>query len=113
MNNHSLYKTLRRKRRPALVAAMFLLGSSAVPAAAYVPDDRWAVTASGATAAAGKPITLTWSFAPDGTNIPGEGASNLVSYFDGLFGVTGGGRRSKTVGRPSGSFRVVTSPSGL
>ena len=36
------------------------------------------------------PVTLTWSFAPDGTNIPGEGASNLVSYFDGLFGVTSG-----------------------
>ncbi len=60
-------------------------------AEAYVPDDRWSVTASGATGASGTPIKLTWSFAPDGTNIPGEGASNLVSYFDGLFNVTAGG----------------------
>ena len=37
--------------------------------------------------ASGTPITLTWSFAPDGTSIPGEGASNLISYLDGLFNV--------------------------
>jgi hypothetical protein len=60
-------------------------------AAAYVPDERWSVTASGATGASGTPATLTWSIAPDGTSIPGEGASNLISYFDGLFNVTSGG----------------------
>jgi serralysin len=57
-------------------------------AAAYVPDDRWSVTASGSTGAAGKPITLTWSFAPDNTTIPDEGGSNLISYFDDLFNVS-------------------------
>jgi serralysin len=60
-------------------------------AEAYVPDDRWAVTASGATGGTGTPVTLTWSFAPDGTQIPSEGASNFISYFDGLFNVTSGG----------------------
>jgi hypothetical protein len=54
----------------------------------YVPDDPWAVTASGNVTGAGKPVTLTWSLADDGTPIPGEGASNLVSYFDDLFNVT-------------------------
>ena len=61
------------------------------PASAYVPDDRWSFTASGSTGAEGSPATLTWSIAPDGTDIPGEGASNLISYFDGLFGVASGG----------------------
>ncbi|MCB9852406.1 MAG: matrixin family metalloprotease [Phycisphaerales bacterium] len=32
--------------------------------------DRWSVTASGATGGAGDPITLTYSFPPDGTTIP-------------------------------------------
>jgi hypothetical protein len=72
------------------------------PAAAYVPDTRWSFTASGSTGASGTPATLTWSFAPDGTSIPGEGASNLVSYFDGLFNVTSGG--SDLTGRPWFTF---------
>lgn len=58
---------------------------------AYVPDDRWTSTASGSTGSDGDPITLTWSFAPDGTSIPGEGASNLISYLDGKFGDGSGG----------------------
>ncbi|MEX2091296.1 MAG: matrixin family metalloprotease [Pirellulales bacterium] len=58
------------------------------PTTAYVPDDRWSVTASGATGTSGTPIKLTWSFAPDNTSIPSEGASNLISYFDGLFNVS-------------------------
>lgn len=74
-----------------MCVALLLAASAAKPVAAYVPDDRWSVTASGTTGTAGTPITLTWSIAPDGANIPGEGASSLVSYFDGLFGVTSGG----------------------
>jgi hypothetical protein len=54
---------------------------------AYVPDDTWTVTASDNIAASGTPAVLTWSFADDGTSIPSEGASNLVSYFDDLFNV--------------------------
>jgi serralysin len=61
------------------------------PATAYVPDTRWSITASGSPGASGTPATLTWSFAPDGTSIPGEGTSNLISYFDGLFNVSSGG----------------------
>lgn len=78
-------------RSATLLAALVVAACQARSATAYVPDDRWSITASGATGAAGTPITLTWSFAPDNTNIPGEGASNLVSYFDGLFGVASGG----------------------
>ncbi len=69
---------------------MFVVLQS-LPATAYVPNDRWSVTASGATGASGTPVTLTWSFASDNTSIPGEGASNFISYFDGLFNVTSGG----------------------
>ena len=64
---------------------------AALPASsadAYFPDERWTVTASGTTGAAGTPITLTWSLAQDGTSIRNSGPSNLVSYFDGLFNVS-------------------------
>ncbi len=77
--------------KPAIsigIVAMAVLALRTAPVAAYVPDERWTVTSSGATGASGTPITLTWSFAPDGTSIPGEGASNLISYLDGLFNVT-------------------------
>jgi serralysin len=69
-------------------AAIALLYGTTGTSEAYVPDDRWSITASGTTGANGTPITLTWSLVPDGTNIPGEGASNLVAYFDELFDVT-------------------------
>ena len=75
----------------AVFATLMFLASLARTAAAYVPDERWSVTASGTTGGSGTPATLTWSIAPDGTSIPGEGASNLISYFDGLFNVTSGG----------------------
>ena len=57
----------------------------------FVPVERWGATASGPAGGMGDPITLTWSIVPDGTLIQGEGASNLVAFFDGLFGagVTG------------------------
>lgn len=55
---------------------------------AYVPADPWSVTASGSVTTEGTPITLTWSIAPDGSNIPGEGSNNLVAYLDDLFNVT-------------------------
>jgi hypothetical protein len=71
-----------------ILAVMFSLVGTA---AAYVPDTRWSTTANGLTGAQGRPATLTWSIVPDGTSIPNEGPSNLISYFDGLFGVTPGG----------------------
>jgi serralysin len=61
------------------------------PALAYVPDDPWTLTASGATSGEGNPITLTWGFADDGTYIPSEGASNLIAYLDDIFNVSSGG----------------------
>jgi hypothetical protein len=78
---------MRFRAVPPFAVLMFVV-LQALPATAYVPDDRWSVTASGATGASGTPIELTWSFAPDDTSIPGEGASNLISYFDGLFNVS-------------------------
>lgn len=57
---------------------------------------RWTTTATpGAGAAQGDPITLTYSFVPDGTIIPGDpGAgipdqpSDLFAFLDGLYGGT-------------------------
>ena len=73
------------------IATLAVLALQTVPVSAYVPDERWTVTSSGATGASGTPITLTWSFAPDGTSIPGEGASELIAYLDGLFNVAATG----------------------
>lgn len=51
---------------------------------------RWTSTASGGTGATGNPITLTYSFVPDGTSIPGgggvpSGSSNLQAVLNGAF----------------------------
>ena len=77
------------------ILTLAVLALRTVPVVAYVPDERWAVTSSGATGASGTPITLTWSFAPDGTSIPGEGASDLIAYLDGLFNVVAMGLTSR------------------
>ena len=78
--------------------ANLLLGLSAAvllhagDAAAFYSNGRWTSTASSTpTAAVGFPVTLTWSIVPDGTLISGGGVSNLVAFFDGLFGSGGGG----------------------
>jgi hypothetical protein len=42
-------------------------------AAAYSAIFRWATTASGPTGSSGYPITLTYSFVPDGVDIPNSG----------------------------------------
>lgn len=76
-----------------LAALTALIASLAVcrDAAAYIPDDRWSTTASGSTGVQGDGATITWSFVADGTSIVSEGSSNLISYLDGLFGVSSGG----------------------
>jgi hypothetical protein len=76
--------------------AGFLLGLvfplvGAASGFAYFPNQRWTSTASGSTGSAGRPVTLTWSFAPDGASIPNEGASGLITFLDTTFGAGPGG----------------------
>ena len=53
----------------------------------YERDGRWTSTASGYSGILGNPITLTYSFVPDGTWIPGEGeASSLYATLNSQFG---------------------------
>ncbi len=59
----------------------------------YQVAARWSSTANGGTGATGNPITLTYSFVPDGTSIPGGGGvpsgnSNLFAALNGGFGNT-------------------------
>ncbi len=73
-----------------------LLGVAIDPAQAYIADSRWSSTATnGSTGAQGTPITITWSFAPDGTLIPGNTSgttpSNLLNMLDANWGVGPGG----------------------
>ena len=64
----------------------------------YYANGYWSTTAlDGATGPVGTSVNVTWSIAPDGTFIPGEGGSNLVSFFDSLFP---GGSGSDLTQRP-------------
>jgi len=85
------FQTNRTPLLPLALAATIATFNFAGAASAYVPDDRWSTTASGATGSQGDVATITWSFVADGTSIVSEGSSNLISYMDGLFGVTSGG----------------------
>ena len=76
-------------RQGAVTATAILL--FAINAMAFVPGNRWSTTASGPTGRQGDPITLTWSFVPDGTTIPGEGPSDLISFLDSNLGIGPGG----------------------
>jgi hypothetical protein len=53
----------------------------------YTLSNRWTLTATdGATGGFGVPITLTYSFVPDGTQISGEGPSSLYAEMNAHFG---------------------------
>jgi hypothetical protein len=61
----------------------------------FVDTQRWATTATNGSGqnVQGRPITLTWSFIPDGTSIPGSSGepvspSNLIAFLDARYGVT-------------------------
>lgn len=74
------------------LTSALLLGALAAPAPAhgYIANDRWNFTATnGTTGPQGSPVTVTWSFAPDGTNVQGP-ASNLISFLDTNFGAGSG-----------------------
>lgn len=86
-----------------LILAPLVGGVFAVPARAYIADDRWTTTATngfvGSVNSVGVPVTLTWSIARDGALLPGNPnpaapndpvppiASNLISFLDARFSV--------------------------
>tara|TARA_R110000737_G_scaffold2923_8_gene8801 strand:- start:61860 stop:63512 length:1653 start_codon:yes stop_codon:yes gene_type:complete len=50
---------------------------------AFILSTRWTSTATnGSGLSQGDPTTLTYSLIPDGTNISGEGASNLINFLN-------------------------------
>ncbi|MEM6330081.1 MAG: matrixin family metalloprotease, partial [Planctomycetota bacterium] len=99
--NSTMRRSTIRENTISLAAGLFLAlaGSGAwafVPAGGNADNSRWLSTASGATGSAGQPITLTWSFVPDGT--PVENFNNfdtepsiLIQQFDARFGAGPGG----------------------
>ncbi len=57
----------------------------------YYQNSRWSTTASGSTGGQGDPITLTYSFPPDGTTIPASagfssGTNNLNAWMATIYG---------------------------
>ncbi len=72
-----------------LTVSLFFSGSTA---SGFITNGRWTQTAlDGQTGPIGTPITLTWGIVPDGTFIPGEGGSSLISFFDNTYGAGPGG----------------------
>lgn len=66
-------------------------GENENPQAVMQGDDRWTRTATdGNTGSSGTPVTITWSFVPDGTTIPngdgGTGTSNLIARLNATYG---------------------------
>lgn len=80
----------------------------------YQLGSRWTTTASGTTGAAGTPITITWSFVPDGLSI-GSGVgepvapSNLFAQMDSKFS----GNRALWIQRFTDSFTRWGQLSGI
>ena len=74
-----------------------MLGLAVAPAQAYIIVGRWSQTATDvSTGTQGTPITLTWSFAPDGTLLRDDTTatyfnSNLIQVLDTTWGVGSGG----------------------
>lgn len=77
---------------PQEVVSLFSLGEDqALPR--YNQTSRWSVTASGSTGGVGDPITLTYSYPPDGTVIPflaaagfPEGINDFNDWMNSLYG---------------------------
>ncbi len=86
-----------------LAACLGLQALLAETSRGYIADDRWTATASNGSLGAvsqspptpGVPATLTWSFVPDGTSVPGNSGpaipSNLIGFLDTTFGAGAGG----------------------
>ncbi|MGL4512941.1 MAG: matrixin family metalloprotease, partial [Lacipirellulaceae bacterium] len=79
------------------LAAFALDALAFVPSAATPEASRWATTSLGSTGTPGRPVRLTWSIAPDGTQTVNPSAgntftgSNLVASLDATFGAGPGG----------------------
>lgn len=85
-------------RLASLLVGMWAVATSlgVESAQAYITEGRWSRTATNtSTGAQGSAITLTWSFAPDGTLIAGNDsgtvASGLISFLDTKWGAGPGG----------------------
>lgn len=79
-------------RLTAFVAVTCLVLCSLQPVSAFYANGRWGFTVNdGPTGLPGDPATVTWSIVPDGTPIPFEPPSNLISFLDTQIGAGPGG----------------------
>ena len=90
--------TIRRSQRIVVVGVVVLMASAA-PTHAYQLAQRWQNTAtSGNTGTFGSPVTLTWSFALDGTLVDPSLAnptSDLIEFLDSSYGGGTGDLRAR------------------
>jgi hypothetical protein len=72
---------------PFSVGSVFDPGATDGPVGRYCTPTRWTATATDPdTGPEGSPITLTWSFVPDGTWVEGWESSDLFAVFDSAWG---------------------------
>jgi hypothetical protein len=86
---------MRERYLRLLFLATALCALAAAPARGYIANDWWRSTATNPSPPAppaerGTPVTVTWSFAPDGTNIP-SATSGLIGFLDLHWGPGEGG----------------------
>jgi serralysin len=85
--------------------------------ARYEAGGRWTTTGAGSTGGRGSPVTIFWSFVPDGVGQPGRNGgadiapSNLFATLDGQFAMEGG--RAAWIGVFEASFARYSQLTGI
>ena len=72
---HDTSDAYRRSFEGVRFLALADSGNTNIPQSIFQGDDRWSFTATdGFTGSSGTPVTITWSFVPDGTRVPDGGS---------------------------------------
>jgi serralysin len=84
-----MLEAVRRRFRSARSTILLSASLGVIVAVCVTSPDAWAYSALRAwdVTASGDPTRLTWGFADEGTLIPANGSSNVISFFDDLYGV--------------------------
>ena len=93
---HDTSDAYRRSFEGVRFLALADSGNTNIPQSIFQGDDRWSFTATdGFTGSSGTPVTITWSFVPDGTSVPDGGSdangdttrpSDLIAKLNAAYG---------------------------
>ncbi len=93
---HDTSDAYRRSFEGVRFLALADSGNTNISQSIFQGDDRWSFTATdGFTGSSGTPVTITWSFVPDGTSVPDGGSdangdttrpSDLIAKLNAAYG---------------------------